>query len=169
MANEYQGFTGSNYEEDDRERAKHGGFVKFFGNSENQVTPQQMVLKAISENPSSVITKEYDKAKEYNKLDDVRSNIMNIQHKLDEMLGDAMQKYPGVRSDIENNRQDHFEEFLSAYPEYEKLQNQQEELQKQYQGSPFHFEHLTNRTKDSDLKTGLRESEIFKLLKPNGV
>lgn len=170
MDNEYQGFTGSNYEEDDRERAKHGGFVKFFNADESQqVSPQQMVLRQIAENPLSVITKNYDKAKEYRNLDNVRDNIMKNQQRLDEILNDAIVKYPGVKSDIENNREDHYQEFVQAYPEYAKLLDQQNQFQKQYQEHPLHFQHLTDRTKDEDKNSGLRESEIFNLLKPNGV
>ncbi len=50
---QYQGFTGSNYDEDDLERAKAGGFVRFNGDIRNSV------LQNIISDPNSIGSKNH--------------------------------------------------------------------------------------------------------------
>lgn len=78
--NEYQGFTGSNYDEDDAERAKQGGFVHFSGSNN---VPNIRALQQIANNPS-IIT-DTPKAKAFKRLDETRDNIMSTQAALDQM------------------------------------------------------------------------------------
>jgi len=74
---------------------------------------------------------------DYDKLEEINQNIINRQQWADAMIDDARKKYPGVDDDIRNNRQDHFNEFTAAYPDFLKLQQEQREYEKQFNEHPL--------------------------------
>lgn len=139
----YQGFTGENYDEDERERRAAGGGIHYFPinnydvrNSVLEKMAQAGIQPNLQVNTPSIVDIA-NQEEEYKKLEDIRQNIMNRQKWADAMIDDARQKYPGVDDDIRNNKEDHFDEFASAYPDFLKLQNEQKEYEKQFQQNPF--------------------------------
>lgn len=147
---EYQGFTGSNYEEDDRERAKHGGSIGGFGRNtlppgyKEAINPLVSARIAQPTQPS-IDTKEESEPEEYKQLDDIRSRIMMRQRVLDSMLQDAAEKDPRYAQDMENNTRTYYNDFLKQYPDYEKMDREQAEDEDMYNLDPMAEEHLKRR------------------------
>jgi hypothetical protein len=158
MANTYQGFTGQNYSEDDLERERAGGFVKFNNNYPNSA------LQNIINDPNSLISKKensilsnpnlenkndevekfnnIEQQREYTKLDDIHKRINDRSLKMKNIVDEAAKKYPGIAFDLQNDRDDHFEEFLSAYPEYKKLMDEGESDRQEYMNNPIGENHF---------------------------
>lgn len=150
---EYLGFTGSNYDEDDLERAKAGGIVSFGNNLKNGV------LQNIISNPTSIGAKDTanilsDKERQIHEnkiLDDIHNRILNRDNQRQLILDKAASENPGIQSDLQNQRMDHFEEFMNAYPEYKKLMDEGEEDRQYYMNSPLGQQHMMNLVKDQGM------------------
>jgi hypothetical protein len=142
--NQYQGFTGSNYDEDDLERAKAGGFVRFDGNIRNSVlqniinSPNDLESKRISD----ILSSPDANMQEYKKLSDIHNQMVNRDKQRMSILNKAASENPGIETDLKNQRMDHFEEFMNAYPEYKKLMDEGEEDRNYYMNSPLGQQHM---------------------------
>ena len=149
--NEYQGFTGSNYEEDDAERAKQGGFVRFSGNqiNPNRINPRQDVLQKIVSDPKTLNQivsgiKPDPKQEEFKRLDSIRERIMKTQDAIDMMVDRASYEHPGIAEDLKQGTKNYFNEFRTRYPEYDELQQNLRDYQDEYMNDPLHDEHFEN-------------------------
>jgi hypothetical protein len=141
---QYQGFTGSNYDEDDLERAKAGGFVRFNGDIRNSVL-QNIISDPNSigsKNTLNILSSPEMQAQENKKLTDIHNRMINRDNRRTSILNKAASENPGIDSDLKNQRMDHFEEFMNAYPEYKKLMDEGEEDRDYYMNSPLGTQHM---------------------------
>lgn len=152
MIEGYKGFTGSNYDEDDLERAKAGGMVKFFPNN-----ARNSILESIAQNPSSLESKRISdilsnpemQKQEIARLGDVHKRIAERQVKLDKILNKAAQENPGIQSDLQNQRMDHYDEFIQIHPEYKTLMDEGNIDSQDYMNSPMAQQHMMDEVKKS--------------------
>lgn len=78
---EYQGFNGNNFEEDDEQRKKAGGFVNFSG-SRVPVSPD--VLKnEYTAALERILNANTNKRSQFEKMDETRNAIMRNQNRID--------------------------------------------------------------------------------------
>lgn len=152
MIKEYQGFSGSNYDEDDLERAKAGGMVKFFPNN-----ARNSILESIAQNPNSLESKRISdilsnpemQKQEIARLGDVHKRINERSAKMQSILDQAAKENPGIQNDLQNERMDHYEEFLQANPEYKSLLDEQQAEGEDYKNSPMAQQHMMDEVKKS--------------------
>lgn len=155
MLNEYKGFTGSNYEEDDIERAKAGGSINFFPDK-----VKGSILQNIAKDPSSlesrrisdILTNPEMQKQEMTKLGDIHKKISDRNERMNIILNKAAQENPGIASDLENQRMDHYDEFLEAYPEYKTLQEEQQAENDYYMNSALGQKHMMDEITKSGSK-----------------
>lgn len=165
----YQGFNGSNFEEDDLEREKVGGSINGFNRSPTSLPPEYntdlktTLLNEYNAKSDQIKEKNTNKRLEFDALDKIRNQIMNGQTQIDAINDEAIQD-PLFTEDFKNGTRTHEEEFLKKYPAFRNMLEQQEILQRQYGHSPSNQEHLTEALQLQNLKTDPRFKNILDLL-----
>lgn len=154
---EYQGFTGSNYEEDDRERAKRGGSIGGFGRNtlppgyEQGTQMDRPVKSPITFDdsakqeliPGALNVDSNETEDEYKRLNDIKDRMTMRQRVLDSIMEDAG-KDPRYAEDFKNNAKTYYNEFLQQYPEYKRLDEEQAMDNDMYTLDPL-YEELEKR------------------------
>ena len=159
-ANDYQGFTGSNYAEDDAERAKAGGIVagfgrKFPGESLQREQPRAMPKQASIDPP------------EYSQLDNLRNGIIHRQNILDAIINHARQD-PRFAQDMDNNTTMYLNDFRKQYPQHDQLLAEMQDMSKKYMEHPMSQQHLQDRlqkTKEIEMPEFMEDTGNFRKLK----
>lgn len=159
---EYQGFTGSNYEEDDRERAKHGGSIGGFGRNtlppgyEQGAQIDQAIKSPIKFDDSTrqglipgALNVDSDETEgEHKRLDDINDRMTMRQRVLDSIMEEAG-KDPRYAEDFKNNTRTYYNDFLQQYPEYKRLDEEQAMDEDMYKLDPLYDEHEKRRAAEA--------------------
>jgi hypothetical protein len=156
----YQGFTGSNYAEDDAERAKAGGIVAGFGRGLPGQPLQQEQSRAMPSQASI-------DPPEYNQLDTLRNNIIHRQNILDAIIDHARQD-PRFAHDMDNNTTFYLNDFKKQYPQHEQLSAEMQDMSKKYMEHPMSQQHLQDRlqkTKEIEMPEFMEDTGNFRKLK----
>ncbi len=130
---EYQGFTGSNYEEDDLERAKRGGSIGGFGRNTlppgyEQGIQMDQGADQIDNNVKSALmsgilnAKSDETENEYKKLDEIKDKMIMRQRILDSLMGQQLDSKQQQELNSLQEQQATDEDMYKLDPLYEEHQ-----------------------------------------------
>lgn len=144
---EYQGFDGTNFEEDNAARKLAGGGVFGFDSEENapanpETIAKNDIVRSQIQNIGNVFQKQPEKL---SKLDQIRNNIMRLQQEQD-LVDDEAQRDPRFAEDFANGTTNYEKEYFEKYPDAASRLEQLRQLQKEYQRDANSKQHLKFRS-----------------------
>ncbi len=143
---EYQGFDGTNFEEDNAARKLAGGGVFGFDAEENapanpETIAKNDIVRGQIRNVGSVFEKQPDKL---SRLDQIRNNIMKLQQEQD-LVDDEAQRDPRFAEDWANGTTKYEKEYFEKYPDAASRLSELDQLQQEYQQDADSKKHLKFR------------------------